>query len=314
VPRKIYKAAEVREVDSKVLITPPRVAPGKQAAEDVEELHEPEYEEVEPDIESPAEQDTEPAVSEEEQDEEPDEVLEEARKTREQAEADAAKIKEEAEEAAFKIVQQSNADAQKAREDAQSEAERIESEAREKAAGLEDEARRKAEDIIEEAKKKAFDQGREEGFRSGEEEVGRLIGQVHAILNEVIDQRRKILERTERQIIDLVLQIARKVVKTITEQEKRVIIENVKEALKKVVGDTEVIVRVNTRDMGLVTKHKKQFIEAVESLKQVKFEEDSRIEPGGCIIVTSFGEIDARIQNQLSIIEERIRELTPLGG
>ena len=116
------------------------------------------------------------------------------------------------------------------------------------------------------------------------------------------------------QIVDLVLVIARRVVKVISESEKRVVVENVKQALKKVKGETEITIKVNTKDLGLTTRHKKQFIDAVESLKKVHLEEDSRIGSGGCIIETSFGDIDARVQKQLDIIEERIRELTPIEG
>ena len=50
----------------------------------------------------------------------------------------------------------------------------------------------------------------------------------------------------------------------------------------------------------------------VESLENVRIEEDSRVDPGGCIIETSFGDIDARIQTQLQVLEEKIRELVPL--
>jgi flagellar assembly protein FliH len=307
-PRKIYKAAEVRNVESRVLITPPRVTPRRAAPEEeyleepaqVEELEQPE----------PGEPAAPPAEGEAGK---ADRLLEEARRTREQAEAESKRIVAEAEEAAFKIVQKSNVDVRKAREDAEAEAARITGEAEEKAARMEAGAREKADSIIEEARRKALEQGQEEGFRSGQEEVSRLVERLHEILNAAIDERRSILQRTERQIVDLVLMIARKVVKVIAENEKRVVIENVREALKKVEGDTEITIRVNTRDLNLATRHKKQFIAAVESLKQVKIEEDSRVEPGGCVIVTSFGDIDARIQNQLAIIEERIRELTPLG-
>lgn len=307
-PRKIYKAAEVRNVESRVLITPPRLTLRKAEVKEeypeepgeVEELEQPEPEEA-PEYRAAGEAD------------DADRMLDEARKQREQAEAEAKRIQEEAEEAAFKIVQKSNVDVRKAREEAEAEASRITGEAEDKAARIEAEARQKADSIVEEAKRTALDQGKEEGYRTGEEEVNRLIGRLHDIINAAIDERRSILQRTERQIVDLVLMISRKVVKIIAENEKRVVVENVREALKKVEGDTEITIRVNTRDLNLVSRHKKQFIAAVESLKQVKVEEDSRIEPGGCVIVTSFGDIDARIKNQLGIIEERIRELTPLG-
>jgi len=52
----------------------------------------------------------------------------------------------------------------------------------------------------------------------------------------------------------------------------------------------------------------------MEKLENITIEEDSRVDPGGCVIETSFGDIDARIATQLSVIEEKIRELVPIKG
>jgi flagellar assembly protein FliH len=305
VARKIFKAAEVKEIKSKVLITPPQIGPRKKEeavpAEEIEELEEPEAEVVVEEV-----QPVKPVQEEREL------LLADAKKIKEEAEAEAKRIRGEAEEAAFKIMQKSNVDVRKSKEEVDTEAQRIVEEARATATRLEEEAKKKADEIIAEARRSAMDEGRDEGFKKGEEEAQRLIEQLHEILNAAIDERKKILDRTEQQVIDLVLLIARKVIKVISESEKSVVIENVKEALKKVQGETAITIKVNTRDMELTSKHKKEFIAAVESLKQVAIEEDSRIDPGGCIISTSFGDIDGRIQNQLHIIEESIRELVPI--
>ncbi len=302
VARKIFKAAEVKEIKSKVLVTPPQIGPKKEEAapvEEIEEVKEPEIVEEEAPSEFPVQKERET-------------LLTDAKKIKEEAEAEAKRIREEAEGAAFKIMQKSSVDVRKAKEEAETQAQNITEDARENAARIGEEAQKKAEEIIAEARRNAFDEGRDTGFKTGEEEVKRLIERLHEILNSAIDERRKILESTERQLIDLVLLVARKVVKVISENEKKVVIENVREALKKVKGETQITIKVNTRDMDLVSKHKKEFISAVESLKQVMVEEDSRVDPGGCIITTSFGDIDARIQNQLHIIEESIRGLVPI--
>ncbi len=298
--RKIFKAAEVKEIKSKVLITPPQIGPRKkEEAVPVEEIEEPEVVVEEVLQELPVQEEREA-------------LLGDAKKIKEEAEAEAKRIRDEAEEAAFTIMQKSSVDVRKEKEEAEAQAQKITDEATENAAHIEEEARKKAEEIIAAARKKALDEGRDEGFKTGEEEVKRLIQRLHEIQNSAIDERRKILDSTERQLIDLVLLIARKVVKVISETEKKVVVDNVKEALKKVKGETEVTIRINSMDMELTSKHKKEFIAAVESLKQVRVEEDSRVAPGGCIITTAFGDIDARIQSQLHIIEENIRELVPI--
>lgn len=300
--RKIFKAAEVKEIGSKVLITPPLFAPKPAEALPVEEVEE--VEEVEAvEIETPPR----PSIEEEKK-----RIIEEAEKIKEEAQSEVKKIKGEAEEAAFKIMQKSNVDVRKVQEQAAKEAEEVIRKAKEEAAQIEEEAREKAERLINEAKKGAYAQGREEGFKNGEEEVNRLIERLHVVLDTANDKRQEIIDYTEKQLIDLVLFIARKIVKVISETEKKVVVENVKEALKKVKGETEITIKINTRDADLTTAHKKAFISRVEGLKGIRIEEDSRIAPGGCVIVTSYGDIDARIQNQLGIIEEKIRELVPI--
>ena len=117
---------------------------------------------------------------------------------------------------------------------------------------------------------------------------------------------------TEQDIIDLVLLIARKVVKVITENQRNIIISNVVQALRKVKGRGNVIIRVNMADLKLTTEHTKDFIERMEGVKSIQVAEDSTVSQGGCIIETDFGEIDARISSQLTELESKILEMSPI--
>jgi flagellar assembly protein FliH len=304
--RKIFKAAEVKELKSKVLITPPQIKrPYEEIEEPVEELEEL------TEMQALEEAEMEAPVSLEE---EKDKILQETEDIKQKAEIEAKRMRDEAEEAAFKIMQKNSIDARKLKEEAEGEAKSIHENAQRQAEELLKGARVKAVSMLQEARSKAQEEGKEEGYNTGKEEVERLIERLHIILNAAIDKRKVIIENTERQLLDLVLLITRKVVKVISESEKEVVIENIREALKKVRGETEITIRVNLKDLNLSTKNKKRFISLVEGLQKITLEEDSRVDPGGCIVETSFGDIDARIATQLSVIEEKIRELMPVKG
>jgi flagellar assembly protein FliH len=305
--RKIFKAGETKPVGSKVLITPPLVRVKEKKPE----------EEVRPEEKGQPLQSPLPATVESEEveipvEEQRDRLLEEAKSIHEASRMEAERVKEDAEKTAFKVMQQKTTEAKKAVEEAKDEAARIVEEAERKAGRIEEEAKKKAISYVQEAVKKARAEGREEGFSTGEEEAARLIERLHVILNAAIDKRKKLIDSTERQLIDLVLLISKKVVKVISEKAREVVVANVKEALKKVSGETEIIIKVNTKDLEITTKHKNSLIKQIEGLKRVTVEEDSRIDPGGCIIETSSGDIDARIQRQLGLLEEKIRELIPI--
>jgi flagellar assembly protein FliH len=93
-----------------------------------------------------------------------------------------------------------------------------------------------------------------------------------------------------------------------------VVISNVVQALRKVKARGNILIRVNLLDVKLTTEHIKNFIQMVEGAKGIQVVEDSTVDPGGCVIETDFGEIDARISSQLTELEDKILAMSPIKG
>ncbi len=229
-----------------------------------------------------------------------------------QAKQEAAAIIEDAQQTAFDVVKAKTDEAEKTRQKAEDEAKRIVGEAQAKASEAVEQAERRVDELREISRKEGYEAGREEGFAEGKAEVERLIEQLHSIINHAIEKRNEIIEESETQLINLVLLIARKVVKVISENQKNVVINNVIQALRKLKSRGEVIIRVNLEDVELTSEHVKDFMRMVENVKSITVVEDSSVDRGGCVIETDFGQIDARISSQLHEIEERIIELAPI--
>jgi flagellar assembly protein FliH len=203
-------------------------------------------------------------------------------------------------------------EAQRIKTEAEEEAEKLLAEANQRAAELESAGRESFEAKQAEAADAGFKEGREAGYGEGKAEADRLIERLQTVLERAQARRDEILVETEQQIVDLALLIARKVVKIISETQQEVVKANVAEALRKIKGRGNIIIRVNLADLKLVTEHTKTFIEKMEGIKGAQVAEDSTVDPGGCIIETDFGEIDARISSQLAELEARIRDITPI--
>jgi flagellar assembly protein FliH len=221
-------------------------------------------------------------------------------------------ILKEAEARAFEEVRKKTDEAQREKQEAEDSVKRTAAEAEAKAADLVRAADGQAEAIRADAKKEGYDAGHEAGYESGKAEVERLIEQLHSIINHSIEKRNEIIEESETHLINLVLLIAKKVVKVISENQKNVVINNVIQALRKLKSRGEVVIRVNLEDVKLTSEHVKDFMRMVESVKSVTVVEDSSVDKGGTVIETDFGQIDARISSQLHEIEEKIIELTPI--
>ncbi|MAG13915.1 MAG: flagellar assembly protein FliH [Spirochaetales bacterium] len=230
----------------------------------------------------------------------------------EKANAEAAGIVSDAEARAFEEVKRKTDEAQQAKQQAEDEAARTVQDAESRSAQLIADAQDRASEINEAARKEGYGNGREEGYQTGTEEVDRLVKQVHSVIDHAIEKRNEIIEESETQVINLVLLIAKKVVKVISENQKNVVINNVIQSLRKLKSRGEVIIRVNLEDVKLTSDHVKDFTRMVDSVGSVTVVEDSSVDKGGCIIETDFGQIDGRISSQLHEIEEKILELAPI--
>ncbi len=293
--RDVFKAVEIVQLSTPQIIDAPRIdIKGEEEEVKKDEYMGPTIEEIEEEIFR-----------------ERREFEEEQKKRTEEVEAECSEIRKEAEEWAFNKVKESDDNCKKKLEDAESESESIIQSAKDQADTIIQDAKNQAAEVLETARAKGEEDGWEEGFSRGEEEVNRLVSRLNRILSSTIQKRNEVLEEAEKQIVDIIVAIARKVVKTVTESHKNIIVEQVYDAIGKLKGRAEITIRINVEDLMMTTKHKKDFIQMIEGVENVKILEDNSIERGGCIITTDFGSVDARISSQLSELEQKIKEIAP---
>ncbi len=294
--KNVFRSKEIVNLGTSIMIEPPkRVEPEVEAVEPIEEYTGPTADDLRREAEAfKAQWEEEKAAMIAKAREEADEII------------------KKAEETAFEEVKKQTDQAQKMRQEAQDEAKKVLDEANQRAEEQQKSLDDQRDAILEDARKEGLAKGTEEGFESGKAEVDRLIELLHNIINTAISKRAEIIEESETQLVNLVLLIAKKVVKVISENQKNVVVNNVIQALRKMKTRGDVAIKVNLADVKLTSEHIKDFMRMVENVRSVTVLEDSTVDPGGCIIETDFGQIDARISSQLHEIEERILELAPI--
>lgn len=293
--KPVFKSANVAQLTNKVSLEVPVPVVQKMELEEEEEYQGPSIEEIEREI----------ARLREEGEKELDEM-------RRQAEKDFEQIKIDAENNAFDRIKRATEEARQKTQEAEIKARDIVSEAEIKSKEMLIEVEQKISDIETQSRDRGYEAGRNKGYDEGKEEVTRLVNSLNKIISATIDRRGEIIKNVEKQLVMIVVLIARKVVKSISEHQRGVVMHNIREALSKVRGRTDVVVRVNIEDLELTTVHKDELMKMVEDIKNVTILEDSTVDRGGCIIETDFGNIDARIASQFEAIEERIKEIMPI--
>lgn len=252
-----------------------------------------------------------------------DEIEAELDRYRQETEAQVRQLLEEAKIRAEKIVEEGKTRAFQMIQDSKEKIKAEEDQGRAKAAQVEDRAKLEAERMIKEAEmkvneieheayQKGYDAGREVGFKKGQSEVRRLIDRLGTIVGKAIDIREDIIRASEKQMVEMILIISRKVIKDEIIERKEIVLNNIREALKRIKDRDRVDIRVNFSDLEITTAHKDELIKLMESLRKVNIYEDSRVDRGGVIIETDVGAIDARISTQLKEIEEAIRNAEPI--
>ncbi len=231
--------------------------------------------------------------------------------------------KEEVQIESKRLIEEAKANANEVLEAAKQEADLLQKEAIYKKESIETESNAEIERLVREYEEKlktdleiAIAKGREEGYskgyESGFEDFDKVMRKLHAIIASLIAERKGILESSSGQIVSLVMQIAIKVIKRITDSQKDIVLENVNEVLKRVKDKTQITIRVNLDDLDIVRHKKSDFISRFDIIEKLEIIEDPNIGKGGCIIETNFGEIDARISSQLDKIEEKFKNFSLL--
>lgn len=297
---KIIKSFQLKEISRPIVIEPPRMEMQQESQEESES-----GEEKRPSGPSPEE--LQKII-----DEKTAEAEIKYKEMLSKAEQDAGLIKREAENYAFDQIKKMDEEVNNKFKEAGLKVKKIEEEAKEKANFFLKTAQEDADKIKKDAQGTGFEEGREQGYLKGMEEINRLVAVLHKISGDLIAKREKILAETERELVDLVMLISSKVIKTISETQKRVVYDNIIAALSKLKGRAEVTIRINPSDMLTVTRHKQAILETVEGIENIRILEDPNVDLGGCIVNSEFGSIDARISTQLAEIEDAIKKLTPL--
>lgn len=157
-----------------------------------------------------------------------------------------------------------------------------------------------------EAYEKGFTAGEKAGFELGVKKAEVLFNGLSRVLDELTNFKESIYKPCEREILELSLAVARRVIQREVEK-KDAVLDCVREALKAAVAGGEILIKVNPKDLHVLLEHKGELARYGEGIKGVKIEGDEGIGKGGCLIDTNYGEIDATVESALQEIEARLK-------
>lgn len=155
--------------------------------------------------------------------------------------------------------------------------------------------------------------GYEAGAKEGEQTVKEMMSaSIHgaaqeaaAIVAAANQQTKKAVLAAEKQIVELAIAIAEKVVATTVDPE--VVIAVVKQALERVRNQEHVKLRLNSVDFATIIAIKADLEALLQREQAIEFVVDQTVEKGGCVIDFALGTVDARRETRLQAVVTAVR-------
>jgi flagellar assembly protein FliH len=152
------------------------------------------------------------------------------------------------------------------------------------------------------------EQAFEEGFAAGVAQAQSQLDGPASALAAAADQlqalRTDAAASVEADAVDLALRIAEQVVGAAIAADPELVVEAVRGALRRLVERDRVLILVNPDDLELVRDHVGRLVGELGGIEHCEVQAERRVRPGGAIVRTSEGEVDATLETKLARARE----------
>ncbi len=169
--------------------------------------------------------------------------------------------------------------------------------------------------LNEQAYQRGFADGREKGIIDAEntwralaeKKIEPLLISLQEALLQLNNIRKETYRGIEKEVVELSLAIAKQVICQEVAFDRDIVVCIAREALAKVEDPGRIKIKMSPSDLQYIKETRSQLSNLVKNIDNVTLEGAENIQSGGCIIETDLGEIDARIEKQLQVVEESFR-------
>lgn len=165
---------------------------------------------------------------------------------------------------------------------------------------------------LKQAHQEGYDQGQKSGQQAGLTEglaeAREVTKQLQQAVHDAVSQREGILEEARQHVMDIIIQIAKKVTFDTIKVDHDSVAQMVARVIDQLIDKSHIKVNVNPDHLPIVEQYLDKFLTDSQTIKEISFRADPRVKYGGCFIETPSGDIDARLSSQFEVVEQSLRE------
>ncbi|MBX3023125.1 MAG: hypothetical protein KF799_15725 [Bdellovibrionales bacterium] len=160
---------------------------------------------------------------------------------------------------------------------------------------------------LKEVQEKAYKEGYELGLIEGTEKAFQenkiaLLDKLKVMegqLKRMEDLKQHLLVDNEAELIKLVFLTAKKIAMRDLEEHREAVWEILKDVVGEMQADERVVVKLANEDLYFIETLQDKGGDRIDALKRVKFVADDSVKPGGCMIETSYGNVNATVEERV---------------
>ena len=164
-------------------------------------------------------------------------------------------------------------------------------------------------DLERQAYAEGYAAGERAGLEMGRKKAETLVRRISGILEDLERFHRRLYASAERDLVDLALAIAGRILHQEVTLRPEAVVAVAREAIRRAVERSRIRVRVHPDDLEILQAHKEKLLEQVEGIKHLTLEADKSVGIGGCVVETPYGDVDARLDQQLEEVARALRAL-----
>ncbi len=217
---------------------------------------------------------------------------------------------EEAKRLSKEMLEDAREFAERQLREASEEAERMLAEAGEQIDGWWQERRLQDEHLVEALKSEGYDTGYREGSEKAladlRDQIARMMEEAQTVLKQAYLMKEQIIQEAEPFLVELSCAIAEKVIDKQLTVEPDYVLDLIKNSLSRKREQGIITLCVAPKHFAFVQAAREELAAAIDSQAELQILPDSTVRDQGCVIRSSFGSIDARIDTQLTEIKKEL--------
>jgi flagellar assembly protein FliH len=169
-----------------------------------------------------------------------------------------------------------------------------------------------AREVIAADRARAVEEGRAQGLAEGraeaDAETSGLVRTCEQIGIQVMQERERVLDESESDLVELAISIARRIVNASLDVDETLVVEACRGAMRKAFQRGSMQVLAHPEDLALLREAGPGLASELGGVDHLDFIEERRLDRGSVVVRTPAGEIDATISGKSDKIEQALRE------